>query len=221
MKIAVVGSAPSSVSLAPYSDPSWTIFGCSPAGVPAIKRCDEWFELHHWTGPNRFPTDYLMFMAMFKGPVWMIEKRPEISKSINLDLTLHKKEFGPYFFTSTIAYMLAEAILREPKEIGIFGVDMQASGEYEHQRPGCHYFIQEAERRGIKVTVPPESDIIQPPPFYGFCEADPKWQKMLSKSKELKQRIANAKETARASELHAAKLEGADQMLEYFRRTWA
>ena len=53
MKIALVGSAPSSVRLAPFDDPSWDIWGCSPGAYPvfAQKRVDMFFELHRWEPP--------------------------------------------------------------------------------------------------------------------------------------------------------------------------
>jgi hypothetical protein len=37
-KIAVMGSAPSSVALAPFGDPSWEIWGCSPGLYYQAKR---------------------------------------------------------------------------------------------------------------------------------------------------------------------------------------
>ena len=45
-KIAVCGSAASSVGFAPYDDPSWEIWSCSPANKGA-PRVDVWFELHN------------------------------------------------------------------------------------------------------------------------------------------------------------------------------
>ena len=45
-KIAVLGSAISSVHFAPVHDPEWEIWACSPANK-GIVRCDVWFELHN------------------------------------------------------------------------------------------------------------------------------------------------------------------------------
>ena len=44
-KIAVLGSAVSSVRLAPIHDPEWEVWACSPANK-GLPRCDVWFELH-------------------------------------------------------------------------------------------------------------------------------------------------------------------------------
>ena len=70
-------------------------------------------------------------------------------------------------------------------EIMLYGVDMSATDEYGYQRAGCHYFIQEAEKRGINLVVPFESDILEPPPPYGYREASRMWWKMNTRWKEL------------------------------------
>lgn len=56
MKIAIVGSCPSSRWLAPFNDPAWQIWACgiedSPAGIgTSLPRIDDFFEFHgnmHW-----------------------------------------------------------------------------------------------------------------------------------------------------------------------------
>lgn len=164
--------------------------------------------------------DYFLFLARQQCPVYMIAPAREVPKSVAYPRAEAVAEFGPYFFTSSIAWMWAKAILEKPEEIGMWGVDMSAHAEYADQRPGCHYFIQEAQKRGIKVTVPHESDIMQAPPPYGFCEADPFWIKAESKRVELEARIADERATAAAGERRAAFLEGGLNMLNYVHRTW-
>src|ERR1043165_5779344 len=44
-QIALLGSAPSSCTLAPFADPTWEIWACSPQNY-AAPRVDAWFELH-------------------------------------------------------------------------------------------------------------------------------------------------------------------------------
>src|SRR5713226_4715918 len=46
LKIAMIGTAPSSRMLAPFNDPSWKIWACSPGNMNALPRVDTWFELH-------------------------------------------------------------------------------------------------------------------------------------------------------------------------------
>src|SRR5512143_2413950 len=46
LKVALIGTAPSSRMLAPYNDPSWKIWACSPGNMNAIPKADVWFEIH-------------------------------------------------------------------------------------------------------------------------------------------------------------------------------
>jgi hypothetical protein len=219
MKIAIVGGAPSSASLAPYGDESWEIWGCSPSSVPVMKRSTAWFELHPWVPGVRQSTDFMVHLGMHKGPVYMIAERREVPTSVVYPKDEMLAEFGPYFFSSSIAWMLALAISRKPEEIGLWGVDMQANTEYEHQRPGCHHFIQIARGRGIKITVPPESDILCPMPLYGFGELDQYQVKLKTKQDELKRKVNDQNVAARNAELKSAFFKGALDMCEYMQRT--
>ena len=130
MKIAIMGSAPSSLRLAPFGDPSWRIWGCSPGLFPNVPRVDAWFELHRWEPPvignpalqkPWFSPEYVLWMAKQK-LVWMKEKVPEIPNSHPYPESDIRHLFGDYFFTSSIAWMLAMAIdqiitAREAREI--------------------------------------------------------------------------------------------------------
>ena len=75
--------------------------------------------------------------------------------------------FCPFQFTSSIAYMLAKAIVdceREGiKQIGIWGVMQASETEYVYQRPGIQYFIWEAHKRGITVVANRESCLFDMP----------------------------------------------------------
>jgi hypothetical protein len=85
--------------------------------------------------------------------------------------------FCPYMFTSSIAYMLAKAIVDieamiqngqasgdgNPPMIGMWGILQASENEYVYQRPGIQYFITEAWRRGIKVIANRESCLFDMP----------------------------------------------------------
>lgn len=225
MKIAIVGGAPSSAGLAPFDDPSWQIWACSPNSVHLIRRSDVWFELHRFKPGDRQSTDFVMHLGMHKGPVYMVEPRREVPSSVAYPKDAMVAKFGAFFFTSTISWMAALAIdtleksADTEKAMGLWGVDLQAADEYQMQRGGCHFFITEAKRRGIDVTAPPESDILAPPPLYGFCEFEPGYTKILTKVDELRRKKEAAVRTARDQELKAAAFSGALDAFEYLRRT--
>lgn len=194
-----MGSAPSSVALAPFDDPSWKIWTCSPAARPFAKRVDAWWEIHLYE-PNQswFSPDYVSFMSKLSVPVYMLEPVPEIPASIAFPKEAIMRYFGPeavFFYTSSLSWMFALAIIEIEQsgrggEISLYGVDMSAAEEqYTGQRAGCQYWAGQAFRRGIKVSVPGQSDLLRPTPLYGVCEQDTMHQKLLARKAELEARL--------------------------------
>lgn len=221
-KIAVIGSAPSSVALAPYNDPSWIIWSCSPGSVPHLRRVDAHFELHVWE-PDKswFHTDYRLWLANCKCPVYVIVKNPEIPTSVELPKEELLRQFGGHFFTSSIAWMMALAIAQKPDEIGLWGVDMAADEEiYSGQKLGCQYFISIAKAMGIKVTIPPQSDLNQPNRLYGVAEHDAKHIKLLARMDEMRARIHECEVTVQNKTNELMFLRGALSDCDYHLKTW-
>lgn len=246
MKIAVLGTEPNSSHLAPFGDASWKIWGCSPGLYPIAARVDAWFELHRWEPPvigrpaqqvAWFSPEYVAWMALRKCPVYMYAKVPEIPASVPLPVEDLTKKYGHYFFTSSIAWMLAMAIEEIERDrstrapvaegeapvvdaIGMWGIDMSANEEYSWQRPGCHFFIQIAHARNIRIVVPEESDILCPPPLYGISESWHRQIKFLARTRMLQAREQQVNVHLKQLADEAAFLKGALQDNEYHRRTW-
>ena len=63
------------------------------------------------------------------------------------------KEFGRPYFSDTIGYMVAYAMLKGAKEIDTYGVNQASSAEYFYEKAGVEYWLGIAVGRGIKVTV--------------------------------------------------------------------
>jgi hypothetical protein len=225
-KIALIGSAPSSVALAPYADPSWRIWGCSPGARPYVKKVDAWFEIHLWE-PDQpwFSPEYVDFMAKLPCPVYMLEPVPAIPGSVAYpkdEIMNHYGVGAVWFYTSSLSWMFALALAQpDVTEIALYGVDMSAAEEiYTSQRAGCQYWIGKAMEAGIKVTIPPQSDLAMPTPLYGFCEQDRMHQKLLARKAELEHRLNVARANAGAAEREALYLQGALEDVNYSRLTW-
>lgn len=231
MKIALLGSAPSSVRLAPFTDPTWTIWGCSPGLYPLARRLDEWFELHRWEPPVLgridqqvpwFTPEYVGWMVQLP-VIWVTKKIPELPGSRELPWQMLVKRYGAYFFNSSLSWMFAMAIERirlkrqhasevkdpQPDMIGLWGVDMAAGEEYGYQRAGCQYFAQLAKAMDIQVVTPPESDLLRPPGLYGIEEGLHRRQKWAAKRKELTAHFEEAKNTAVHALKHQTYFQGA------------
>ena len=203
--IALLGTAGTSVGLAPFKDPSWAIWGCSPGCYPicAQNRSDVFFESHRWqpTPPGQFGApgtkpwfspEFHSFLKAHKGPVFMSERHEDIPNSVRMPFEALIAKYGPYFWTSTIAYMIAMAIdtlqgraaAGEKVAIGLWGVDMAASEEWSYQRPGCQHFIGLAMSLGINIVLPQESDLMRPPTMYGVGELNPRHIRLLARRAE-------------------------------------
>lgn len=143
---------------------------------------DRWFEPHtfEFDGTNFIRRgkhdfrgqplpEYIAGLAKLNCPVYMQRVWPQIPNSVLYPLQEVKAKLGGYF-TNTISYMLAIALLEKFKEIHIYGVDMAQTTEYGQQRPSCEYFIGMAVGLGIKVFIPDEADLLKTRFLYGFEE---------------------------------------------------
>ena len=248
MKIAILGSAPSSLRLAPFGDPSWKIWGCSPGVYSQCPRVNAWFELHRWepgvigvasTQKQWFSPEYVAWMGLRGSEgalVWMYDAVPEIPGSRRLPVEDLMEKYGTFFFTSSIAWMICCAIedileardareargeaAADPDQIALFGIDMAATEEYGYQRAGCQHFLLLAADLGIQVVVPPESDLLRPMPLYGICESSHYWIKMTERKREIQARINQAQANLQniTNELHFCR--GVMEDIDYQMQTW-
>ena len=222
LKIAIIGTAPSSRSLAPINDPSWTIWACSAGNQGQLPRVDAWFEIHSnllWPEHEHFGRPYLEWLNKQEFPIYM-QDNSQVARAIPYPKDEIIAEFGRYFFTSSFAWMMALAIKMGAKEIGLWGVDMASRDEYILQRSGGHFFIQEAVKRGIIVHVPKESDLAQPPALYGFDDSTNFMRKLCAREKELQDRINPMKQQREQLNQNITYLEGALEDIDYMRTIW-
>jgi hypothetical protein len=225
-KVAILGTAPSSRMLAPFGDPTWKIWACSPGNMGTLPRVDAWCEIHStltWPENQGYGMPYLKWLSEQTYPVYMqdIEENNTLVPNFTpFPVEACLNEFGPFFFTSSFSWMMAAAMLKGAKQIALFGVDMASRDEYILQRPGAYYFFMEAKRRGIVIGAPNESDIMQPPPPYGFFETSPFGRKICAREKELKDRISPMRAEIGKLQSQVTYLEGALEDMDYIKNIW-
>src|SRR5512139_1124341 len=223
-KIAILGAAPSSDKLCPFGDIGWEVWACSPGNYTA-PRVDAWFEIHSldrkWVAGNE---PYVS--ALQEHPrVYVAVPDKRLPNAILYPLKEMKEFYGnrrflDSFLQSQVSFMLAFAIMQKPKQIGVWGVDMAAESEYAYQRPGCHYFFDQAAQRGIEIVAPPQSDILEPLPLYGYKEQDPSYWRQKARKKELKAAIAHCDAVIQQAQAEKFAKTGALKDIEYTMQTW-
>lgn len=240
--IAILGTASSSMALAPFKDPAWAIWACSPGAfsICAQNRSDVWFEVHRWmpTSPGKFGApgtkpwfspEFHAFLKAHKGPVYMSAVDPSIPSSVRIPFEDLQAKHGPYFWQSTMSYMLALAIEElaprasagEQVAIGLFGVDMSATEEWAYQRPACQHFIGMAKSLGINIVLPQESDLMRPPTMYGKGELNPRHIRLTAMIAEANAARAQLVQQGQQIGQQLATVDGRLQVLNYMLATWS
>lgn len=219
LKVAIVGTAPTSRDQAPFSDPSWEIWG---QAQPDLPRWTRWFELHDLGMIERDYSELWGWLAKRDGsqPVYLAKADPRIQGSVAFPRDEIVKRFGPYFLTSTVAWEMALAICEGATDIALYGIEMSAESEYAAQKPGCQHFITLARHHGINVTIPAGCELLSPQPLYALGEVNPQAKNIAAKRAVLiKERDQLASEMEAADrKLH--KYQGAIEALEFFEQNW-
>ena len=210
-KIAILGTAEPHWRAAPYADESWEIWTCG--GIFAsVPRTDRHFEIHakpetckgwgqsveqeaaarnvYWDWLNqRGPT------AVLRAP------HPDCPDASVYPIDTVLEAFPDRYFTNTVSYMIALALLEGCDELGLWGIDMALSGtgiadEYGVQRPSVEFYLGIAVGRGIRVHLPPETTLLKCRKLYGFAGPvdDGFNQAATAKVMELTERLAQAHE---------------------------
>ncbi len=176
-KVAILGFAPSWVD-APFDDQSFEIWALNEMYKMFAKkegcRADRWFELHSPDSPSKNTPEHRAFLQNCELPLYMWDHFDEFPTSVRFPkdelMEFFGESYGEKFryFTNSISWMIGLAIYEGYEEIHVYGVDMAADSEYNHQRPSCEYFLGVAAGRGIKLYLPSNSDLLKTSQLYGF-----------------------------------------------------
>ena len=166
MKIAIVGTSDSAKE-APFKQEGWQIWTLGRNHI-WLPRYDRFFELHSWSylEQSNLQQIYYQYLSTCNDKLYVVEPHPTYPNAKIFPKDEIKKHFGSYF-TSSIAWMFAMALMEGATEIGLWGVDMRGDGEYSHQRPCLEYWIGRAMEKGIKIHIHNNSVLLKGQPY---CE---------------------------------------------------
>lgn len=170
--LAIVGWAPTTRDFAPYEDRSidmWVLNECAddkpehawmrrkdPTMLWQIHPVFDYMRKYNRNDPNHWK--WLQEPHNF--PVMMQNAYPEVPNSVAFPLKDACDAFGMYF-TSTMSYEMALAILMDYKRIELYGIEMSADSEYIYQKASMEYMIGVARGRGIDVYMPPQCSLLR------------------------------------------------------------
>jgi len=166
--VAMVGYSPTTRDLVPWDEDVevWTLNHGHSASF--IKRMDYVFEIHPIgylkknIGTSQNDREHWEWLTQPHGDIKIImhDHFPEIPNSVKFDHSRAVREFGN-FFTSSLAFMIAQALMEEIDRIEIYGFDMKSDSEYNYQRDSAEYFIGLAMGKGVDVYLPPECNLLK------------------------------------------------------------
>jgi hypothetical protein len=242
-RVAIVGCADSK-TLAPWNNAKeWEFWGVNNLHLTIPKApWTRWFELHSFTyneatgkyarrGKEDFRGQpvgqYLASLQALNIPVYMQRPWPIITNAVQYPVQQILQSFGRYF-TNTISWEIALAILEGFETIGIWGVDMAVSSplrsqnEYSHQRPSCEYFIGLARGRGIEVVIPDQCDLLKSRFLYCFEEIQETAfnKKLEDMERSMQQRQADAEQKMKSNEAKIHQYIGARSALQEVKKIW-
>ncbi len=124
---------------------------------------------------------------------------------IQFPIQLLLRELGVVNFTSSIAYMMAYAIVMDVRKINVYGVDMWCGNnhpEYNFEKPCLDYLLGMQQGRGIQVVMPASAALMDRNAMlhslYGYNPADRRYDTWVPKRihKMLRAKNYDAFETA-------------------------
>lgn len=234
-KVAIVGFA-GTRDMAPFKDPDIEIWSCNNL-YKFIPKTDRIFQLHR---PDLLIADHhgvtgkehIEYLQTCNIPIYMQEHYDDIPTSVRYPIEEVTEAFGiprngdegvkDAYFTNTISFMIALALLEGFEEIGIYGVDMAVGTEYAEQRPSCEYYIGIAKGKGVKVIIPAEADLLKTRFMYGYEEEKAEaWQAKVKKTiTDMNARKLQCEQQIQQQQSVADQYRGAIAAVQEMSKTW-
>ena len=189
------------------------------------KNWSRWYQLHDIDKHHKQDRDeHVQWLRESNLPIVMwpehIEKyRAEIPNVVPFPIDAVVEAYGNYF-TNTVSWMLAHAMIEGRKNVGIWGVDMAQDTEYGSQRPSCEYYIGLARGMGMSVFLPDTSDLLKAPFLYGMEDGGPLRAKMLYRQTELTERKGKLEQQSNQVQSALHQVLGALEDTNYWIRNW-
>jgi hypothetical protein len=192
--VAIVGLGPSCAeylrftrglgSRAKLADEIWTI-----NSLGDILLCDRIFhmddvriqEIRAKAAPQSNIAAMLEWLKRHPGPIYTSRAHPEYPGMVAFPLEDVVNALGYGYFNNTAAYAIAFAVYIGVKRISCYGMDFTYPDSHDAEKGrGCvEFWLGQAAARGIKITVPRASSLLDAmhPELYGYDTVDVKFDR--------------------------------------------
>lgn len=219
-KIAIIGFTPTRDE-APWADPTFEKWACNNLHLH-LRPDQPWDRLYDLHDYKTISSDkaHEAFLRTCDKPVFVWQPRPEWPASVEFPKQDVLDSFGNYF-TNSISWMVAHAILEGVTELHIYGVDLAQGTEYANQRPSCEHMLGVAQGRGVKIFIPQTSDLLKTGALYGVDDDSFIYAKMTAREKELTGRINGTQQQIAQMQAQVHQMAGALEDVRYWRGVWS
>lgn len=149
----------------------------------------------------------------------VFKPKPEWPTAVKFPQAEITDKLGNYF-TNSISWMIAHALMEGVNELHVYGVDMATGTEYAAQRPSCEYLLGIAVGMGVKVYIPPQSDLLKTTALYGTGGDTPLRAKMIERRTELTERARALEQQHEQIGIQRAQIQGALETTNYILDVW-
>ena len=230
-KIAIVGFT-ASKDEAPWGEPGWEVWICNNLWKLCPPSWHRLYDLHDIDSDRPQDPEHEGFLRgapqktnenkpvrLGDREVWCFKPRPDwpTAKAFPKEEAIEK--LGRYF-TNSISWMIAHALMEGATELHIYGVDMATGSEYAAQRPSCEYLLGIAVGMGVKVHVPKSSDLLKLSAMYGAEDDSALHAKIKEREKELVDRGRQIESQLAQLQTALAQIQGALETTRYFGDVW-
>lgn len=177
-KVCIMGTA-STRSIAPYESDEYDFWAVGPIVTYGhdvkLERIDHIFELHkekEWKEPQRLSQfmEQPCGFVMIRREELLGDRTVEYPYDAVRSFFYRDSMYEKVYFTNSISWMIALAIVLDYDELHLYGVHMSSHEEFAHQKPSCEYLLGFAQALGKYYYLPYGSDILRTPFEYGFEE---------------------------------------------------
>jgi len=144
-----------------------------------LGKFSRWFEIHDRATLAPDP-EHLKTLASLQVPVYMHQHWADIPPSLPFPREIVQNVLSSEYFTSSVAWEIALAIVMGAEEIHVYGVDMASDTEWGEQKACCEFWLGIAQGRGIRTYVPPTSDLLKAVGQYGFGDTGSQFSQKLT-----------------------------------------